>query len=79
MISVEFPQVNCALAKDQEEYETLHVFVDTTIPERPMTACFQLNKEEIDEIVRTGKLWYTQYTFGHLFQPVSMSTQNPFQ
>lgn len=45
-----------------------------------MTACFQLNKEEIDEIVASGgKLWYTQCLFGNNFQPVSMSTQNPFK
>lgn len=78
MISVEFPQANCALAKDQPEYETLHVFVDKSKPEVPMTACFQLNKDEIEEIVRTGKLWFTQMTFGQLFQLISMSTQDPF-
>lgn len=44
-----------------------------------MTCCFELNKEEIDEIVRTGKLWHTQMLYGHNFQPISMSTQNPFQ
>lgn len=37
-----------------------------------MTCCFQLNKEEIDEIIRTGVLWHTQ-------QAISMSTQNPFE
>lgn len=44
-----------------------------------MTACFELNKEEIEEIVRTGKLWYTQMLFGNNFQPIVMSTQNPFK
>jgi len=43
-----------------------------------MTACFQLNKEEIEEIVRTGKLWYRQCLFGGNFQPMNISTQNPF-
>lgn len=43
-----------------------------------MTACFELNKEEIEEIIRTGKLWYTQMLFGNQFQPIRMSTQNPF-
>lgn len=43
-----------------------------------MTCCFELNREEIDEIVRTGKLWHTQQVFGGSFQPISMSTQNPF-
>jgi hypothetical protein len=43
-----------------------------------MTACFELNKEEIDEIVRTGKIWHTQMLFGDQFQPILMTTQNPF-
>lgn len=44
-----------------------------------MTACFELNKEEIDEIVRTGRLWHTQCLFGGKFQPIMMTTQNPFE
>lgn len=43
-----------------------------------MTACFELTDEEIEEMVRTKKLWFTQMTMGNLFQPVIMSTQNPF-
>ena len=96
MIGVDFPQRNLMLAEDQEEYETLPVFVemqDVIVPNKPndpqlavmtktvpwsMTCCFELNKEEIDEIVRTGKLWYKQMLFGNMFQPISMSTQNPF-
>jgi len=44
-----------------------------------MTACFQLNKEEIDQIVNTGCIWYTQMLFGQNFQPVQMSVENPFE
>lgn len=43
-----------------------------------MTACFELSDEEIAEIVATKKLWYKQCLYGHNFQPVMMSTQNPF-
>lgn len=43
-----------------------------------MTACFELSDEEIEELVRTRKLWYTQMLFGNQFQPVCLSTQNPF-
>jgi hypothetical protein len=78
MISVKFPQSNFALAEDEPEYETLHVHADTTIPQVPLTCCFELNKEEIDDIVRTGKIYHTQWTFGNPFQPILMSTQNPF-
>lgn len=41
-------------------------------------ACFELNKDEIDEIVRTGRIFFTTLTFWQLYQPINMSTQNPF-
>lgn len=44
-----------------------------------MTVCFQLNKEEIEEIVKTGKLWHTQMLYGNKFQPIFMTTENPFK
>lgn len=98
MRSIDFPQANLPLAKDQPEYETLHVHVETKQVEIPpriaeqgevipgkiediswsMTACFELSDEEIEEIVRTRKLWYTQMVFGKQFQPIRMRTQNPF-
>ena len=79
MRSITFPEANLPLAEDQPEYETLHVHLDVTKPEVPMTACFELNKEEIEEIVRTGKIWFTQWTFGSGFQPIKIQTENPFE
>jgi hypothetical protein len=88
MKSLKFPEASIALAEDQPEYETLHVY--PTIEEVTMqngskkpvvmelTACFSLSPEEIAEINRTGVIWYTQCVYGHQFQPVRMSTQNPF-
>lgn len=93
MKAIEFPQVNCMLAENQPQYETLPVFVESKAkqfrdPERmvnytkqvawSMTACFELSEEEIAEIVKTKKLWHTQLIMGHNFQPIIMSTQNPF-
>ena len=77
MRAIEFEQVTNRLAEDQPEYETLPVHI-TNDENREFTCCFELNKAEIDEIVKTGKLWYTQLTFGNLFQPIRMSTENPF-
>lgn len=79
MKAITFPQVTVNLAEDQEQYETLPVHIDLIQPETPVTCCFELSREEIDEIVRTGKIWHTQWTFGNLFQPIRMSTQNPFE
>ena len=93
MIAADFEQRNMILAEEQPEYDTLPVYVEyrevivpgdsqlaitTKVIPWSMTACFQLNKEEIEEIVKTGKLWHTQMLFGNNFQPIRMSTQNPF-
>lgn len=43
-----------------------------------MTACFELSPEELEEVNRTGRIWYKQMLFGHNFQPLMMSTQSPF-
>jgi hypothetical protein len=44
-----------------------------------MTACFQLNKEEMDQVAATGQIWFTQMLFGNNFQPIRMSVLNPFE
>jgi len=78
MIAVDFSQRTHLIAENQPEYETLPVHIDLEDPATPCTMCFELNKEEIDEIVNTGKLYFTQLTFRGPFQPIQMSTQNPF-
>lgn len=77
MKAIDFEQRTCLLAEDQPQYETLPVHINDSA-EREFTACFELSPEEIAEINTTGRIWYTQLTFGNPFQPVRMSTQNPF-
>lgn len=78
MQPIEFPQRTDLLAKNQPQYTPIPVHVGTKAAGFPMTACFQLTPEELAEIVATEQLWYTQITFGNAFQPVRLSTQNPF-
>jgi len=78
MQPVEFPQQTHVLAKDQPQYTPLPVHIGAEEENFPMTACFELSDAEVAEIIATKKLWYTQVTFGHPFQPVMLSTQNPF-
>lgn len=79
MEAIEFKQQTNILAKDQPEYQPLPVHINTEDPMTPMTCCFKLSEQELKEIVETGVLWFTQSTFGQPFQPVRMSTQNPFK
>lgn len=44
-----------------------------------MTACFELSAEELEEVNRTGRIWYQQMLFGANFHPIMMSTLNPFK
>lgn len=76
MIAADFPEANSTLAVEQDEYEPIHIRIGAS-PDVPITCCFRLSNAEIDEIVRTRTLWYTQLTFGHPFQPVLLSTQRP--
>lgn len=93
MQAIEFPQQTFILAKDQPEYIPLpvhakmmqarfkdedgKVYVRDIIEE--LTACFKLSPEEIDQVVATGKFWYTQCVWGQDFQPIRMSVLNPFE
>jgi hypothetical protein len=77
MKSVDFPQRNVIVAEHQEQYENLYAHVETRLQETPVTACFELDDDEIEEIVRTRKLWYQCWTFGQPFQPILLSTKNP--
>jgi uncharacterized protein with LGFP repeats len=72
MIAIEFPEVNIGIAEFQEEYETLPAYHNLT--EGSVTFAFKLNKEEMDEIVKTGIIYFKQLTGNNSMQPISMST-----
>lgn len=71
MTAKEFPEVNVRIAENQPQYETLPAHFNKK--EGSMTFCFQLNKEEIDEIQRTGCIWFKQLTFGKPMNPIAMA------
>ena len=78
MEAIDFPQRTHILAENQPEYTPLPVHIDRTQPGSPFTCCFKLSPEEIEQINKTGEIWYTQLTCGNLFQPVMLSVINPF-
>lgn len=78
MKSIDYPEANLALAKDQPEYNTLYVHVDVKRPERQMITEYELTQDEIDKIVQTRKIWHSQYTFGDKFQPTLIMVDKPF-
>lgn len=78
MKSIDYPEANLAIAKDQPQYNTLFAFVDSTRPDFPTFVCYELTEEDIADIVKNKKLWYDQLTFGKPFQPMLIMTKNPF-
>jgi len=82
MKAINFEGNNFVLAEDQPEYESLPVHVKyNIIPEGEVpweiTACFEFSDEEIQELIKTKKLYYSQLVFGNLFHPMRLSLKNP--
>lgn len=86
---IDFPQSNLKLAENQPEYQTIPVHVDYREMQNPktgetvqvpwsMTCVNELTVEEIEEIIKTKKLYYRQMLFGNQFQPIFMSTKDLF-
>jgi hypothetical protein len=73
MIAEQFEEANVVLGEGQPEYTPLPAYYNKR--EQSMTFCFSLNKEEIEEITKTGKIWFSQLTHNRPFQPIALSTQ----
>lgn len=76
MRPVEFPQQTMVLAKDQPQYDPLPIHYDPKLG--ACIGCFELTDEERAAIAAGAPLWLWQYTFGRPFQPVVITTDNPW-
>ncbi len=77
MKPVEFEQQNIVIAKDQPEYLPLPAHV-VDEPERRVISCWQLTFWERVRLLFTGRIWFTQMTFGHPLQPQLPQVRSPF-
>jgi len=71
MKAIEFPEVNLRIAEDQDEYMTLPAYMNPH--EGSITSCFELDDDEIEEIVKSKKLFIKVLNFGQPMQPISLS------
>ena len=55
MIPVQFPEANMVLAREQDQYEPMAVYVFNDAEGR-VACCFRLSDLELAEIVREGEL-----------------------
>lgn len=71
MQACEFPEQNTIFAKDQKEYYPLpaHKTDDGIV-----TTCWELTPGELEEVKRTGKIYFRVLTFNSPLQPQLAST-----
>lgn len=72
MRAITFPEVNVKIAEHQPDFETLPAYYNNK--EGSVTFCFTLDKEELDEVIRTGNIYFKQLTGGYAMQPIALST-----
>lgn len=76
MRPIPFPQQNMVLAEHQPQYESMPCHWDRNTG--ACIGCFELTDAERAAIASGDPLWLWQYTFGRPFQPVSLTTDNPW-
>ena len=68
MKPIEFPEQNIVFAENQKDYLPLPAFKDDD-ENGTVVTCWQLTWRERIQIFFTGKMWWTQLTFGNKLQP----------
>jgi hypothetical protein len=74
MKSIEFPGATLKIGKDQPEYNTLHA-MPIGGPQGEVICCFELSDEEISDIVKNKRIYYSRWTFNNPFQPMRLFTK----
>lgn len=75
MTSADFPGATLKIGKGQEDtYHTIHA-LPVEGPQGEILAIYNLTDEEVEQIVRDKKLYYSRWTFGEKFQPMQISAQ----
>lgn len=74
MIPADFKEANITL---KGSGEVLDIRLHDTGDNR-MIGCWQLSKEDLELINRTGRIWFTSWTDRKRFYPISIYAENPF-
>lgn len=77
MRSINFIGANVHYGAGQPEYDTLHAASFKDDHGQPVVVCFELTDEEVEQIVKHRRLYYTRLTFGS--QCVKCNRIQPFQ
>ena len=77
MKPIEFEGANVVYAADQPEYLSLPAHMSYKTAAREVTSCWELTEEELAEVIKTRRIYFTVLTFGHPLQPQLPSVVNP--
>ena len=66
---IRFPQVNIVIGKDQEGVRPLPAHIEH-VAHRPVHTLWELDDDEIAEIVEKRQIWVTVQTHGEPLQPL---------
>ena len=74
MKPVNFKEANIVLAKDQPEYQPLPAHRDPDASEANdiVTTCWELSDEEMQQVIRTRKIWVHNWCFKKPFYPIAL-------
>ncbi len=71
MIAIDFEGVTVKIAEHQDEYITLPA---KQCPDGSMMFCFELDEEELKEVIKTKRIFWKQFVGNADMQPIGMST-----
>lgn len=77
MKSIKLPDFNIEIGKGQPEYNVLHAKEISPENTGSLLMCFELTDEEVAEIVKTKRTYYSRLTFYEKFQPMRLSVEMP--
>lgn len=66
---IRFPQTNIIFGQNQEGVKPLPAHIEN-VAHRPVHTLWELDDDEIEEIVRTRQIWVTVLTYGEPLQPL---------
>lgn len=69
MQPIDFEHRNITYGANQEEYLPLPAYLDRDSAEKPVTTCWKLTWRERIRVLLTGRIYFTQLTFGMALQP----------
>lgn len=74
MKSIQFPGATIQIGKDQPEYNVIHAMPGANTEAGEVIACFELSEEELQEVMKTKRIYYSRLTFHQPFQPMKIFT-----